>query len=125
MVQRIIKHGGSIKYALEGVKFVLRTENNFQLQVVLGVIVFAVAMVLRVDANGLSLLLFTSFLVLICEMLNTAIEEVVDLATDEWRIKAKVAKDVAAGAALLSAVCAVCVGLLVIGPYFLRYLGMP
>lgn len=124
MVQRIIKHGGSFKYAIAGLLFVLRTENNFQLQVVVGAIVFVIALLLQVDTNGLSLLLFTSFLVLICEMINTAIEEVVDLATDEWRLKAKVAKDVAAGAALLSACCAVLVGLLVLGPYFLRYISV-
>lgn len=116
MVKRLIEHGHSFKYAVEGLLWVIRTERNFQLQVIVGIFVFVVAILLQIDVEQLSLLVFSIFLVLICEMINTALEEVVDLATTEWKKKAKIAKDVSAGMVLVASCCSICIGLLVLGP---------
>ncbi len=51
--------------------------------------------------------------VIFAEMLNTAVETVVDLVTEEFNEKAKIAKDVAAGAVLISAINAICMGLII------------
>lgn len=119
MVKRLIEHGHSFRYAFSGLMWVLKTERNFQLQVFIGICVFIAALVYQVDSVGLSFLVFSTFLVLVCEMINTAIEEVVDLATSEWRQKAKIAKDVSAGMVLLASFSSVCVGLLVLAPKIL------
>ena len=119
MVRYIIEHGHSFKYAIEGLIWVVRTERNFRLQVMIGILVMVLALLFEVDVVGISLLFFSIFFVLICEMINTAIEEVVDLATSEWKKKAKIAKDVSAGMVLLASMCALGVGLLVLGPVVL------
>lgn len=121
MVRYIIKHGHSFKYAIEGLIWVVRTERNFRLQVMIGILVMVLALLFEVDVVGISLLFFSIFFVLICEMINTAIEEVVDLATSEWKKKAKIAKDVSAGMVLLASMCALGVGLLVLGPVITRF----
>ena len=119
MVRYIIEHGHSFKYAIEGLIWVVRTERNFRLQVMIGILVMVLALLFEVDVVGISLLFFSIFFVLICEMINTAIEEVVDLATSEWKKKAKIAKDVSAGMVLLASMCALGVGFLVFGPVVL------
>lgn len=120
MTKRVQKHGQSFHYAWQGLKWVFVNEANFQLQVIIMVLVLGLAYLLRVEPVGISLLLFASCFVLICEMINTSLEKVVDLATEEWRIKAKIAKDVAAGMSLLSAICAAGVGIIVFYPYILK-----
>ncbi len=59
-------------------------------------------------------------LVFVAEMINTAVEVAVDLTTREWRLRAMLAKDVAAGAVLISVVVALATGYLLFSPYFSR-----
>jgi diacylglycerol kinase len=63
------------------------------------------------------LLLFTISLVITSEMVNTSIESVTDLLTKEYRLEAKIAKDVAAGMVLTSSLLAVVVGLVIFAPH--------
>jgi diacylglycerol kinase len=60
-------------------------------------------------------------LVICAEMINTAIEEVVNLLTNEHRLEAKIAKDVSAGMVLLTAIGSAIVGFLVFTPYILKF----
>lgn len=62
------------------------------------------------------LVFFLIALVLSLELMNTAVESVVDLVTDEWKEKAKIAKDTAAGAVLAAAIFSVIIGLWVFVP---------
>ena len=55
------------------------------------------------------------FFVIVSEMINTAIEKTVDLVTEEYNEKAKLAKDIAAGGVLISAINSVVIGILVFG----------
>ena len=82
----------------------------------LGVVVLAAALWLRVPLVELLLLFSAVFAVLGAEAFNTALEKTVDLVTKERHELAHIAKDVAAGAVLLSAVYAVITGLAVLGP---------
>ena len=71
---------------------------------------------LRLDAVRWAVLVLTISLVFFAEMVNTVVEVIVDLVTPEYHPLAKVAKDVSAGAVLVTAMAAVVVGLLILGP---------
>ena len=103
----------SFNFAFEGVIHVMRAERNLRIHfaIALGVIIAAVAFdVTRMEL--IALLLAIAF-VLIAEMLNSALEAVVDLVTPSVEPLAKIAKDVAAGAVLIATVTAVAIGYLV------------
>lgn len=91
----------------------VRTQANMRVHFFLALLVLMTAAVLGVTRLELALLVLTIALVMVAEMINTAIEAVVDLITEEYRLLAKTAKHVAAGAVLLSAAAAVFVGYLV------------
>lgn len=103
----------SFNFAFEGIIHVVRYERNLRVHfaIALGVIIAAVAFdVTRMEL--IALLLAIAF-VLIAEMLNSALEAVVDLVTPSVEPLAKIAKDVAAGAVLIATVTAVAIGYLV------------
>ncbi len=103
----------SFNFAFEGIIHVLRTQRNMRIH--FGVAVAVLIAGLAVDVSRLeliALLLAISF-VLIAEMLNTAIEGAIDVATTSFDPMAKLAKDIAAGAVLIATVNAIAVGYLV------------
>ena len=103
----------SFNFAFEGIIHVLRTQRNLRIHflIAVGVIVAAVGFdVTRIEL--IALLLSISF-VLVAEMLNSAVEAAVDVATTSFDPLAKLAKDVAAGAVLIASINAVAVGYLV------------
>jgi diacylglycerol kinase len=106
----------SFRFAAAGIYFCLRTQRNMRIHVVAGAVVMAAALWLRVPRGELALLAAVCSLVITMEMLNTAIESAVDLYTHRRHPLAKIAKDVAAAAVLISALNAVVVGLLLLGP---------
>jgi diacylglycerol kinase (ATP) len=103
----------SFNYAFEGVIHVLRTQRNMRLHFLIAVAVLAVAVVVGVTRFELIALLLAIAFVLIAEMINTAIEHTIDVATTSFDPMAKLAKDIAAGAVLIAAVNAVVIGYLV------------
>lgn len=113
----------SFKYASAGIYFMLRTQRNMRVHVAAGFATFGLALYLGLPALDLALIAVVSSLVVICEMFNTAIENAVDLATHRRHPLAKAAKDVAAAAVLASALNAILVGVILLGPPLLKRLG--
>lgn len=103
----------SFNYAIDGILYALRTQRNMRIHFVAGLLVLLLASIFHVSRLELVALLITIGLVISAEMMNTAIEEVVNLVTQEFHPLAKVAKNVAAGAVLVTSLLAVCVGYLV------------
>ncbi len=103
----------SFNYAIEGVIHVLRTQRNMRIHFALAVAVLVIAVAVGVSRVELIVLLLSITFVLVSEMINTAIEGTIDAATTSFDPMAKLAKDIAAGAVLISAVNAVAVGYLV------------
>jgi diacylglycerol kinase (ATP) len=103
----------SFNYAFEGIIHVLRTQRNMRIHFSLAVLVLIGALVTGVDKFELVALLIVIGFVLIAEMVNTAIEGAIDVATTSFDPMAKLAKDIAAGAVLIATVTAVAVGYLV------------
>ncbi|MDQ7069006.1 MAG: diacylglycerol kinase [Sulfurimonas sp.] len=92
----------NIVYAVEGFIDIVKNETSFKWQLFMLVIMGTIAWSLPI-AFGYSAILFISlFIPVICEVINSAIERVVDLVTQEYHILAKRAKDVGATIVLLS-----------------------
>jgi len=103
----------SFNYAFEGIIHVLRTQRNLRLHFLAAILVFAAAIALGVSRLQLIALVLAIAFVLVAEMLNTAIEGVIDLSTTSFDPHAKLAKDIAAGAVLIASIAALGVGYLV------------
>jgi diacylglycerol kinase (ATP) len=103
----------SFNYAFEGVIHVLRTQRNMRIHFVVAVVVLIAGLISDVNRLELIALLLAIAFVLIAEMINTAIEAAIDVATTAFDPMAKLAKDIAAGAVLIATMNAVAVGYLV------------
>ncbi len=114
----------SFNHAYRGMVYAVRTQRNMRFHVVAAIVVLVLSVLLGVSKLELALLVLVITLVLITEMFNTAMEFAVDLVTTEYHPLAKLAKDVAAGAVLVSSIGAVLVGYLVLaddlGPFTLE-----
>ncbi len=106
----------SLKNACYGLQYCFSTQRNMTIHTMVGVIVVVMGIILRVSLYEMLFLLAAIMLVLVSEAFNTAIEKTIDLYTAERNSLAQVAKDVAAGAVLLTALFAVIVGLVVLSP---------
>jgi diacylglycerol kinase (ATP) len=103
----------SFNYAFEGVIHVLRTQRNMRIHFAIAAGVLMLAFVYDVTRLELIALMISIAFVLIAEMVNTAVEATIDLATTSFDPLGKLAKDIAAGAVLIAAANAVVVGYLV------------
>jgi diacylglycerol kinase (ATP) len=103
----------SFNYAFEGVIHVLRTQRNMRIHFLIAAGVLIAALAFDVEKIELIALLIAICFVLVAEMINSAVEAAVDVASTSFDPMAKLAKDIAAGAVLISAVNAVAVGYLV------------
>lgn len=109
------KLAASFRCAFAGLAYGWRQRNlRLHLAAAAGAILLALA--LRVTGAELALLVLTVGLVLVAELLNTALEALVDLAVGEYHQLAKAAKDVAAAAVLVSALAALLVGAIIFLP---------
>src|SRR5215203_5215601 len=104
----------SFEHAYRGMIYAVRTQHNMRIHVVVAVLVLVASLLVGVRKVELAVLLLTILLVFINELFNTAMEFVVDLATREYLPLAELAKDVSAGAVLVSSVGALLVGYLVL-----------
>ncbi len=103
----------SFNYAFQGIIHVLRTQRNMRIHFAVAVLVFVAALISGVTKLELIALLLAVAFVLITEMVNTALEAAIDVATTSFDPMAKLAKDIAAGAVLIATAVAVAVGYLV------------
>ena len=103
----------SFNFALEGIIHVLRTQRNMRIHFLVAVIVLVAAVAIGVSKLELIALLLAIAFVFIAEMINSAIEQAIDVATTSFDPLAKLAKDIAAGAVLIATVNAVAIGYLV------------
>lgn len=103
----------SFNYAIDGIIYTLKSQRNMQIHYMIGLLVIIMSLFFNLSRIELIGVIFAVSLVVIAEMLNTAVEKTVDLVTKDYNTLAKIAKDVAAGAVLISAINAVVVGYLI------------
>lgn len=107
----------SFKYAFEGIIYALRHNQNLRIHFAIAILVILASVFFEVNPFEMGILGVMIILVISAEMINTAIEQMVDLIVTEHRREAKIAKDVAAGMVLLAAIGSVVVGILIFLPY--------
>jgi diacylglycerol kinase (ATP) len=107
----------SFGYAFAGVAFMLRTQHNAWLHLIATLSALGLGAVLRVSLDDWRWLVTAILMVWSAEAFNTAVEYVCDVVSPGYSEVVKHAKDIAAGAVLISAVCAMAIGLITFWPY--------
>ncbi len=110
----------SVKYAFRGLSFTFKTEQNFRIQCLLGFLVLVLSFVLGLQIWEKVAILMFVILVLLMEILNTALEYFTDLLKPRLHHYVYKIKDIMAGGVLLSVLGAVVVGLVIFIPYFVN-----
>jgi len=111
------------QYAGEGLLYAIRTQRNFRLHLLAAVAVMAAGYWLELSPASCAVLALTIGAMLVAEIVNTAIETLVDWVSPDYHPLAKCVKDLSAGAVLLMAITSVVVGLILLGPPLLLRLG--
>lgn len=106
----------SFKYAFSGVETSFKTERNMKIHVLATVVVILMGFILKISKIEWTMCVFSIAMVISAELFNTAIETTVDMITQEKNEKAKIAKDVSAGAVLVAAIGASIVALIIFLP---------
>jgi len=114
----------SFGYAFEGIFTCIRNERNMKIHCTAAVLVVIAGLILGLSVTEWCICLGLFGLVMALELVNTAVESVVDLVTEERKPLAKVAKDTAAGAVLIAAIMAAVIGLIIFVPRGLAFLGL-
>lgn len=106
----------SFHHALQGWFYVLETQRNAWIHSAIVTLVFILGLWLRLTPHDWAVIILTAALVFTAEFINTSIEVTVDLASPDAHPLAKIGKDVGAAAVLVSALAAILIGLLLLGP---------
>lgn len=106
-------------FAYQGLVYAFSTQINFRVHVFSALAAIFLGYYLKLNSEEWIWIGSAILLVLIVELLNTAIEVLVDLVSPDYHPKAGIVKDVSAGAVLLTAIFAVMVGLLIFVPKIL------
>ncbi|MDD4371172.1 MAG: diacylglycerol kinase family protein [Anaerostipes sp.] len=106
----------SFGYAVEGIFTGIKKERNMKIHCVIMILVVAAGLICEISWIKWSLCLILFGLILALELVNTAVEAVVDLVTEEKKPLAKLAKDTAAGAVLIAAIMAAITGCIIFIP---------
>ncbi len=112
----------ALKNSLNGINYIYINERNFRIQLVFAIIALLVGIILKLSLIQFAIIILVIFLVLIAECINTIIEVIIDMYTEEYNEKAKIAKDVSAGAVTLMAICSIIIGIIIYLPAFINLL---
>ena len=109
----------SMKHALRGLRMIVKNERNFRIQLIMGTLFIIIGLILKFEHSEWIATCFFVTLVLIAEAFNSVIEAICDCISLEYRDTIKYAKDVSAGAVLLSSLAAIFGGIVIMYPHLL------
>lgn len=118
-MEKIRRHHISFKNAFNGLFYAFSTQPNFKIHFFLSLVAISFGLILKITFLEMTILVLTIVFGLGTEMVNTSIEAMTDLITTEYKKEAKIAKDVAAGMMLLTAIGAVVIALIIFLPRIL------
>lgn len=110
---KVKKMVDSFNYAIEGIIYSIRTQRNMRIHMVLAILILTACFFFDITKIELLILTITITMVIVAEMVNTAVESAIDATTNYYHPLAKIAKNVAAGAVLITAINAVLVGYII------------
>ena len=106
----------SIQYALQGIRYVLRTQQNAWVHAIISIAVIVVGAWLSITPLEWAVILLIMALVWTAELFNTVFEVLMDLINPQPNLAVKNAKDISAAAVLITAFASILIGLLILGP---------
>ncbi len=106
----------SANVAIEGIIYSVKTERHMRYHLYAALSALILSLVLNISRSDFTLLCMAIILVIVTEMLNTAIEKTVDMISEEFHPKAKLVKDIAAGVVLVASVGALILAYLILYP---------
>lgn len=115
-VRRLVK---SFIYAFRGLQTVFSEEQNIRIQVMLGIVGLAIGFFLKISRLEWCLLIIVLALVVMMEIINSAVERVADVLKPRIDNYVKEIKDITAAAVMLSSILAIAVGVIIFYPYLL------
>jgi diacylglycerol kinase len=113
---KISKFALSIRNALLGLKYIITSQNNARIHLLITIIVISLGFLLQIDGAGWIFLTLTIAIVWICEAFNTSLEKLFDLVEPHTNPLVKIGKDASAAAVLISAYLSVVIGFIVFLP---------
>ena len=114
----------SFKYAMQGILRAFKTERNLKIHAFMMMVVVILGLIFKIAVWEWITCIILFALVIGAELLNTSIEEMVNLLSPEIRVHAKYAKDIAAGAVLIFAIASAIVGAIIFIPKLLVYFNL-
>ena len=117
-----VKFRKSIKYAINGLKLIVKNERNFRIILAFSVIVISFGLIFQISHFEWIAVFILIFLVFVSESINSVIEVICDTVSLEFKVNIKYAKDVSAGAVLVSSLVSVIAGLIIFIPYIIDLL---
>ena len=114
----------ALNNSLNGIKNVYKNERNIRIQTVFAILAILTSFLLRISLVEFGIIIVVIFIVFISEFFNTAIENLVDMITEEYNEKAKIVKDIAAAAVTISSILSVTIGIIVFLPRILKLIGV-
>lgn len=112
----------ALKNAFNGIKCVLKNERNLKIQVFFAIVAIFISVFLKISLIEWAIIVLIIFMVFLTEIFNTAIENVTDMITLEYNEKAKIVKDISAGAVVLTSVASIIIGGLIFLPKILEFI---
>ena len=106
----------SVGHALDGIEYAINHERNIKIEIFLAIISSILGFILKISIIEWIVIILLIALIISLELINTSIERCVDLVTKDYHDLAKVSKDMAAGAVLVSSLFSIIVGLLIFLP---------
>lgn len=117
------KFAASVRHALAGIVHGFLTERHVQIHFIVASLVILSALLLPVSKLEWLALILAIGTTIALELVNTAIERIVDLVSERYHPLAKAAKDCAAGAVLISAIASVIIGCIIFIPHIIELFG--
>jgi diacylglycerol kinase len=109
----------SFEYSARGIARVTLTQRSFRIQLLIFVLTVIAGFIFHISNTEWLFIILISGMVLSLEMINTALESIIDLMIEEYRMHVKHIKDITAGAVLVSSLIALIGGLIIFIPHFL------
>jgi undecaprenol kinase len=116
------KFKNSLKCAIRGLRYVIRNERNFRIELLIAIFVIFASVIFNIKIWEFVVVIFLITWVLITELMNTVVERVVDILEPRVHPFARLIKDIMAGVVLTSSVMSILVGLLIFMPYIYNLL---
>ncbi len=113
----------SFRYAVRGVMTAYREERQMKIHTLAAVAAIACGVIADLPRAEWAILALTIAMVIVLELVNTAVERVVDMVTEEYHPLAEKAKDIAAGAVLVGAIVSVIIGICLFAPRVIEWMG--